>query len=353
MELIIDKEIDNKIKYLCNKINTVEWGGLVLYVTEGTIADPDNMKFILKDIIPMDKGTGGATEYKIHTDTSDKHMDYCFKHPEALEWRIGGIHSHQAMAVFFSSTDTNELKENAKRHNLYLSIVVNNAHNIIAKVVQAVYGESFIKTFVLNENGRKEELEAKTEDVYDLRQWDLKVILPESEQVSDEFKEAVDKIIEEAKPKSFPDYFKSSYDPHTYKPWGSDYFDSFDNGYETSRFPSWASTAGKEDKYTDTIDDRFDNLICELLGEAPSEDGFLGVVDDLEADKDIDAYDLLKRVVSKQPKVFKKYAKQLNYTYDELCEEVYNDLKELYEEYGYKKLGGVVNYFSKIINRNN
>lgn len=92
MELIIDKEIDNKIKYLCDKINTVEWSGLALYVTEGTIADPDNMKFILKDIIPMDKGTGGATEYKIHTESSDKHMDYCFKHPEALEWRIGGIH---------------------------------------------------------------------------------------------------------------------------------------------------------------------------------------------------------------------------------------------------------------------
>lgn len=42
------------------------------------------------------------------------------------ECRIGHIHSHNTMGVFFSGTDWGELEDNAPNHNYYLSLIVNN-----------------------------------------------------------------------------------------------------------------------------------------------------------------------------------------------------------------------------------
>ena len=49
-------------------------------------------------------------------------------------WKVGHIHSHHSMSVFFSGTDEAELRENSANHNFYLSIIVNNKHEIIGKV---------------------------------------------------------------------------------------------------------------------------------------------------------------------------------------------------------------------------
>ena len=90
----------------------MEWSGILLYSVKGSIKEPEKMELHAEDIIPMDKGSAGATEYEYNKksmfDTSkfdDKHIDYinamCDEHPEVLEWKVGHIHSHNSMGKQF------------------------------------------------------------------------------------------------------------------------------------------------------------------------------------------------------------------------------------------------------------
>lgn len=133
-------EVLNKIKYLCKEIPKEEWSGILLYTVEGSIKQPEKMVIHLKDIIAMDKGSGTYTAYNFNEkkrDNSgylDRHIDYTNEHEEALEWKIGQIHSHNTMRVFFSGVDMDELRENTPSHNYYLSLIVNNYMDMIARV---------------------------------------------------------------------------------------------------------------------------------------------------------------------------------------------------------------------------
>jgi hypothetical protein len=93
------------------------------------------MRIVLRDIFLMDKGDAGATGFK----WDEEIVKYRMANEEADEWLVGHIHSHHHMGVFFSGTDMEELNDNAPKHNLYLSVIVNNRLDIKAKVV--VYAE--------------------------------------------------------------------------------------------------------------------------------------------------------------------------------------------------------------------
>lgn len=149
-----------KIQYLCDRINNVEWSGILLYSIKGSIRDPKTFELYAEDIIPMDKGTGATTEYQFNDGKgNDRHIDYIDEvsqeNPEVLEWKVGCIHSHNNMGVFFSGTDMTDLQENAKAHNFYLSVVVNNRLDIIGKVITyAETEQSFDAYFIAkDENG--------------------------------------------------------------------------------------------------------------------------------------------------------------------------------------------------------
>lgn len=287
MKLVIDEQIDNKIRYLCNIIDDKEWSGLLLYITKGTIKDPENMEFIAQDIIPMDVGTGTSTEYKIHeTDGTDRHMDYCFKHPEALEWRIGGIHSHGNLKTFFSGTDTAELKENAKRHNLYLSVVVNNAHDIIAKVVQQIYGEAEIPYYGLGENGQKEQLGTKKYVIDELREWYLTIDGPLVNDVDDEFKEAVEAII--PKPKFITPY------------------ENMYGFYHEPNTPAKVASLDEEEENTDE-----EKMVLLALGRKENDD-LDAVLDGLENDKKITPQHLKLTIMKRYENVVRKFSNLKN-----------------------------------------
>lgn len=120
------EEFYKKVEFLCKKISNVEWSGILLYTYEGTIARPESFIITLKDIILMDKGSSGATEYELNGGEDDFHIDYMEKYPDRRSWKIGHIHSHNTMGVFFSATDVGELKDNASAHNIYVSLIVNN-----------------------------------------------------------------------------------------------------------------------------------------------------------------------------------------------------------------------------------
>jgi proteasome lid subunit RPN8/RPN11 len=130
--LIISDEILDKIKFLCKRINKVEWSGLMFYKVEGSFQKPKECKLVVKDILLMDKGTHTYTEYDWDEDVVNYQMD----HPETMEenWIIGHIHSHNTMDVFFSGTDWSELNDNCPKHNIYLSLIVNNYMEMTAMV---------------------------------------------------------------------------------------------------------------------------------------------------------------------------------------------------------------------------
>ena len=97
----------------------------------GSIKDPSTMILTVEDILPMNKGTQAYTEYSM----DDRVIDYMMDN-ETMEkgWKMGHIHSHNTMAVFFSGTDWSELEDNAPHHNFYLSLIVNNFMDFCAKV---------------------------------------------------------------------------------------------------------------------------------------------------------------------------------------------------------------------------
>lgn len=88
------------------------------------------MEITIQDVYPMDKGTTGATGY----DLGEEFIEYRMDHPETLGWKIGMIHSHHDMKSYFSGVDMDELDDNTEFHNYYLSLVVNNRKEMVAKV---------------------------------------------------------------------------------------------------------------------------------------------------------------------------------------------------------------------------
>lgn len=124
------RKVFDQIKYLCSKIAKVEWSGILFYSVKGDITDPENFRINLEDILPMDKGTSAYTEYEL----DKRFVDYMMDNPEAMDWKVGHIHSHNTMGVFFSGTDKSELNDNAVNHNYYLSLIVNNFMEFEAKV---------------------------------------------------------------------------------------------------------------------------------------------------------------------------------------------------------------------------
>lgn len=163
IKVLMPDEVLHKIKYLCNAISQVEWSGILLYKVEGSIKTPKKLALVLKDIIPMHKGTQAYTEYTFNepkrdtTGYDDRMIDYFNENMHALEedWKIGHIHSHNNMNVFFSGTDTEELRDNSPSHNFYLSLIVNNRMDFCAKVsfIATVQKEISAPYTALDENG--------------------------------------------------------------------------------------------------------------------------------------------------------------------------------------------------------
>jgi proteasome lid subunit RPN8/RPN11 len=129
-KLIIPQKISNKIKFLCGKISSVEWSGVLFYSVKGSIKQFDKVEFVVEDIYLMNQGTKAYTEYELDDDL----IDYRMSNPQSLAWKIGLIHSHNSMKSYFSGTDMSELNDNSEFHNYYLSLIVNNFGEMVAKI---------------------------------------------------------------------------------------------------------------------------------------------------------------------------------------------------------------------------
>ena len=85
----------------------------------------------------MDIGSGVYTEYELLPRpgvNKSSFVKWAMKHVIGKGLQLGHVHSHHEMATFFSGTDMDELEEGSGKHNYYLSLIVNNRNELIAKI---------------------------------------------------------------------------------------------------------------------------------------------------------------------------------------------------------------------------
>lgn len=366
LKLIMPKEILDKITYLCKEIPKVEWSGILLYTVEGSIKNPKNMKIILKDIIPMQKGSSAYTEYSYNEkkrDTSeyeDRMIDYFNDNPTALEegWKVAHIHSHNVMATFFSGTDMEELEDNSASHDFYLSLIVNNWMDFKAKV--GFRGETStevpIKYQALDENGKnytveKASLKVKKEKLFI---YDCEIISPEVKISVDEgFKRGVAEIIEKAdKPVTDPysNYGSIYRQGNSFNYYGSAY-NRNSWGYVTGADPykkQTASTISSTTAYQSSTKNEkniseIDEFIIALLRSTNPPDEQISTIE-LALDE-LDTFlgtftpeELAKDVVENYPALFEKYFEKEaedDTKFTDITEEVIETLEEYEDEYDF------------------
>lgn len=192
----LSSKIQEQIKYLCTKISLVEWSGIIFYTIEGDIENPEELVILPQEILPLDKGTSGFTKYEFGLPV----INFMEKHG-AMEkdWLIGHIHSHNNMAVFFSGTDQDELRDNAPNHRFYFSIIVNNRGDIEAKVAvhsSTVVENENIEYSAVNAKGDKytitnEKLELPKELLYT---YDCNIEREANTEITEDFKDLVKNI---------------------------------------------------------------------------------------------------------------------------------------------------------------
>lgn len=86
-DLYIPKDVEDKIRFICQKIWRDEWSGVLFYTYEGSIEDR-NLYIKCKDIYVMDIGSSAYTEF----DMSPEVIGYMTENPELLDCQIGLIH---------------------------------------------------------------------------------------------------------------------------------------------------------------------------------------------------------------------------------------------------------------------
>lgn len=131
--MVVTEKVENKIRYICQQLPTVEWSGVLFYTTQGSFKD-NNLKVICQDIYLMDVGSAAYTEFNM----SPEVISYMTENPELLDYQSGLIHSHNQMATFFSGTDVATLKEEGTDRNHFVSLIVNNEGTYTAAITRKI-----------------------------------------------------------------------------------------------------------------------------------------------------------------------------------------------------------------------
>jgi len=224
--MFISPEIISKIWYLCHKINTVEWSGLVFCKTEGHPINPETFSIRAIDILPMHKGEPTYTEFEI----DERIIDAYDNNPELEDCKMGIIHSHVNMGVFFSGTDSSTLNEYAKLSNFCISLIVNNKGEMVAKVAYPINNKTkrYAKEYK-DSDGNWIALTSNLEEdlcSYDVVALDLDIV----KEMNSFFVDMTEKAIKESQ-KVYNNYNSHSYPNYAY---GNDY--DIDNYNKTPQY---------------------------------------------------------------------------------------------------------------------
>ena len=116
---------------MLKSISKVEWSGLLFYEITGDLFSPNSVIVDVKDMHPISKDTAGGTTMR---QFSSKLSDLYDDKEELEDMKYGSIHSHHKMGSFFSNTDMNDLFQDTYLYNPFVSLVVNNDEDYVAKL---------------------------------------------------------------------------------------------------------------------------------------------------------------------------------------------------------------------------
>ena len=124
-KVIIPDNIIDQIQKYNFASPSEEWSGVIFY----SVTEKDN-KFIyhIKGLIVLDVGSQTTTEY----DVTNPEITHYMVVNGLVDCYMGNLHSHNKMDVFFSVTDSKAFEQS--NYPVFLSVIVNNAMDIIAKV---------------------------------------------------------------------------------------------------------------------------------------------------------------------------------------------------------------------------
>lgn len=141
VNMIIEKDLDLKIRFLCEKFPGTEWSGVLFYTHRGSFEE-EKLDIICKDMLLMDIGTSTETSFSMNADVASY---ITHENPELLlECQQGLIHSHNSMPTFFSGTDKKTLISEGSDVPTFVSLIVNNDGKYSGAVTKQVIVEEEI-----------------------------------------------------------------------------------------------------------------------------------------------------------------------------------------------------------------
>lgn len=129
-EMVVRDSLVEKMRYLCRRYPDKEWSGLLFYSSSPV---KSGFKLVAEDLFLMDIGSGAYTEYEMDKESMPDATLHMVEHG-LTGMHIGHVHSHNKMGVFFSGTDTDTLKNMAVDMQPFLSLIVNNAMDMVAMI---------------------------------------------------------------------------------------------------------------------------------------------------------------------------------------------------------------------------
>lgn len=138
--VIIPQTVVDKIQQLHKTapLNT-EWSGVLIFTDNSNLSIKNSVKnnsvnipteIYVEDIVPMNIGSSAYTSFNM---ASPQMNEYIFKNFDR-NFKTGLIHTHHSMKAYFSSTDLEELDDNSKSYEYYLSLIVNYRLDMVAKI---------------------------------------------------------------------------------------------------------------------------------------------------------------------------------------------------------------------------
>lgn len=202
----LSSKVWDKIRFLCNKISQVEWSGCIFYKflsEDATLSDTSSLTIKIMDLIPLDKGTTGFTEYNF-----DERVLKYMTEMDYFDLKIGHIHSHHNMKTFFSGTDMSELNDNSEFIKPYLSLIVNNHQEFSCKLGFRVQSQPAVYQYQ-DVNGEWTKMTSKEDaDTITVAAYDCKIYPPIVKyDVDDRFMIQFEEIM---KPKPMPKQISKS-----------------------------------------------------------------------------------------------------------------------------------------------
>lgn len=143
---------------LCQKWPNLEWSGFCLHTKSDDLFQET---IIVHAVYLMNVGTATATDFYGNPDMAELLVD----NPDLSELVFNNgyrfiqckVHSHNNMQSYFSQgsgvSDQQDLEDNSKGQDMYVSIVVNNKMEFFARACRWVKTEEIEKTVQVLHNG--------------------------------------------------------------------------------------------------------------------------------------------------------------------------------------------------------